>query len=192
MDPHVVFLKAVRPPGSKGPARPVSDTVRYLSDEEAEQEGGQPSGEGEGDEGDAAAAASAAAERGAGAGAAPVGDAREGEGGAGAGDGGDDDDPDASPDLGGDDQAQASGAGDDPAGGADPAGQDGQDGDGGVPEGFGPHNVEVGHHVAFRAGEFRGAGKVASAGDDGCTVADKTGREHRVHWSEVTGHNPGA
>ena len=58
--------------------------------------------------------------------------------------------------------------------------------------GYGPHNVEVGHHVAFTAGDFKGAGKVSACGEDGCTVADKTGREHRVHWSEVTGHNQGA
>ena len=59
-----------------------------------------------------------------------------------------------------------------------------------VPDGFGPHNVEVGHHVAFQAGEFKGSGKVQKCGEDGCTVSDKTGREHRVHWSEVSGHHP--
>lgn len=74
-----------------------------------------------------------------------------------------------------------------------PADDQGEDKDeDGVPDGFGPHNVEVGHHVAFKAGEFSGSGKVNAAGDDGCTVSDKTGREHRVHWSEVTGHHPGA
>lgn len=57
---------------------------------------------------------------------------------------------------------------------------------------FGPHNVEAGHHVAFHAGEFKGAGKVTAAGEDGCTVADKSGREHRVHWHEVKGHHDGA
>jgi hypothetical protein len=59
-------------------------------------------------------------------------------------------------------------------------------------EGFGPHNVEAGHHVAFHAGEFKGAGKVTASGEDGCTVADKSGREHRVHWHEVKGHHDGA
>lgn len=53
---------------------------------------------------------------------------------------------------------------------------------------FGPHNVESGHHVAFRAGSFSGAGEVAATGRDGLTVRDDTGREHRVHWREVTGH----
>jgi hypothetical protein len=69
----------------------------------------------------------------------------------------------------------------------------GEPGDGeGEPDGFGPHNVEAGHHVAFHAGEFKGAGKVTAAGEDGCTVADKSGREHRVHWHEVKGHHDGA
>ena len=53
---------------------------------------------------------------------------------------------------------------------------------------FGPHNVEAGHHVAFAAGAFVGAGKVAATGRDGVTVEDEERREHRVHWREVTGH----
>jgi len=61
---------------------------------------------------------------------------------------------------------------------------------------FGPHNVEAGHHVAFAAGAFVGAGKVAATGRDGVTVEDEARREHRVHWREVTGHfapdKPGA
>jgi hypothetical protein len=75
-----------------------------------------------------------------------------------------------------------------------PQGEPGEgEGEGeGEPEGFGPHNVEAGHHVAFHAGEFKGAGKVTAAGEDGCTVADKSGREHRVHWHEVKGHHDGA
>lgn len=82
----------------------------------------------------------------------------------------------------------------DPAGTAEgqadaESGQQAEDKDA-IPEGFGPHNVEEGHHIAFKAGEFMGKGKVAAKGDDGCTVADKTGREHRIHWSEVTGHHP--
>jgi hypothetical protein len=68
--------------------------------------------------------------------------------------------------------------------------QDGdQGGDPGLGEGYGPHNVEEGHHVAFTAGSFKGRGRVCAAGDDGCTVSDETGREHRVHWHEVTGHH---
>jgi hypothetical protein len=65
----------------------------------------------------------------------------------------------------------------------------GEEGEGEGEDGFGPHNVEAGHHVAFHAGEFKGAGKVTAAGEDGCTVADKSGREHRVHWHEVKGHH---
>ncbi|MBN3839220.1 hypothetical protein [Burkholderia sp. Ac-20349] len=77
---------------------------------------------------------------------------------------------------------------------AAPASKDGEaQGDGGgQKDGFGPHNVEPGHHVAFAAGDFNGAGKVTASGEDGCTVADKTGREHRVHWHEVQGHHAGA
>lgn len=68
-----------------------------------------------------------------------------------------------------------------------PSGGDEQPG--ALGDGFGPHNVEEGHHVAFTAGAFKGRGKVAAAGEDGCTVCDETGREHRVHWHEVTGHH---
>ena len=53
---------------------------------------------------------------------------------------------------------------------------------------FGPHNVEAGHHVAFSAGAYTGAGKVAATGRDGLTVEDDKRREHRVHWREITGH----
>jgi hypothetical protein len=53
---------------------------------------------------------------------------------------------------------------------------------------FGPHNVEAGHHVAFRAGAFSGSGEVTATGRDGLVVRDGTGREHRVHWRECTGH----
>lgn len=52
---------------------------------------------------------------------------------------------------------------------------------------FGPHNVEKGHTVAFKAGAFVGAGKVAATGKDGLTVQDDDARDHRVHWHEVTG-----
>jgi len=53
---------------------------------------------------------------------------------------------------------------------------------------YGPHNVKPGHHIAFEAGAFQGAGKVASTGGDGAVVSDHTGREHRIHWHEVKGH----
>jgi oxalate decarboxylase/phosphoglucose isomerase-like protein (cupin superfamily) len=51
--------------------------------------------------------------------------------------------------------------------------------------------VEEGHHVAFKAGSFKGAGKVTAKGKDGCVVKDKTGREHNIHWHELTGHHTG-
>lgn len=53
---------------------------------------------------------------------------------------------------------------------------------------FGPETVEAGHHVAFKAGDFSGSGKVTSTGRDGLCVTDSSSREHRVHWREVTGH----
>lgn len=53
---------------------------------------------------------------------------------------------------------------------------------------FGPDSVEEGHHVTFKAGAFVGSGKVATTGEDGLTVTDPDGRDHRVHWHEVTGH----
>lgn len=53
---------------------------------------------------------------------------------------------------------------------------------------FGPHNVDVGHHVAFAAGSYTGSGKVSTTGRDGLTVEDEKRREHRVHWREITGH----
>jgi hypothetical protein len=56
---------------------------------------------------------------------------------------------------------------------------------------FGKHNVGEGDTVAFNAGAFAGSGEVIAAGEHGPTVKDDTGREHRVHWHEVTGHQPG-
>jgi hypothetical protein len=56
---------------------------------------------------------------------------------------------------------------------------------------FGPHNVKEGHHVAFSAGAFAGAGRVSAVGQDGLHVTDSAKREHRIHWGEVTGHHPG-
>lgn len=53
---------------------------------------------------------------------------------------------------------------------------------------FGQHNVEPGHHVAFKAGSFSGSGKVCTTGRDGLTVLDDGNREHRIHYREITGH----
>jgi hypothetical protein len=53
---------------------------------------------------------------------------------------------------------------------------------------FGPDVVDVDHHVAFKAGDFTGSGKVTATGRDGLCVTDSSQREHRVHWREVTGH----
>lgn len=56
---------------------------------------------------------------------------------------------------------------------------------------FGKHNVNPDDDIAFSAGEFKGSGKVIATGEHGATVSDGSGREHRVHWHEVTGHKPG-
>lgn len=48
--------------------------------------------------------------------------------------------------------------------------------------------VKKGHHVTFKAGDFTGSGKVKSTGKDGLNCEDESGRDHRVHWHEVTGH----
>ncbi len=52
---------------------------------------------------------------------------------------------------------------------------------------FGPESIGEGDHVAFHAGEFKGAGKVHAVGEDGVTVADGAGRKHQVHWHEIKG-----
>jgi len=56
---------------------------------------------------------------------------------------------------------------------------------------FGPGSVAEGDSIAFKAGEYSGSGQVLAAGAHGVTVQDKTAREHRIHWHEVTGHEPG-
>ncbi len=66
--------------------------------------------------------------------------------------------------------------------GADqPPGEDGAAGE------FNPETVPVASHVAFSAGSFLGKGEVTAVGEDGCTVKDASGREHRIRWDEVTG-----
>jgi hypothetical protein len=51
---------------------------------------------------------------------------------------------------------------------------------------YGHHNVEEGDSLKFKAGDFAGGGKVKSVGQDGATVTDSSGRDHNVHWNEVT------
>lgn len=52
---------------------------------------------------------------------------------------------------------------------------------------YGHHNVEEGDSLKFKAGDFAGSGKVKFVGQDGATVTDNSGRDHEVHWEEVTG-----
>lgn len=50
-----------------------------------------------------------------------------------------------------------------------------------------PRAPQVGDMVKFTAGDFVGKGKVVAVGEDGLTIADGTGREHGIHWDELTG-----
>lgn len=60
----------------------------------------------------------------------------------------------------------------------------------GSQSGYGSHNIESGDRIGFKAGEHEGEGEVTAAGKDGATVKDGEGREHQVHWHEVSSHNP--
>lgn len=57
----------------------------------------------------------------------------------------------------------------------------------GSAHGYGTHNIEEGDTIHFKAGEFSGSGKVKAIGKDGARIEDESGREHNVHWHEVTG-----
>lgn len=46
---------------------------------------------------------------------------------------------------------------------------------------------QPGDFIKFQAGDFSGRGKVIAVGDDGVTIADSLGREHGIHWDEITG-----
>ena len=52
---------------------------------------------------------------------------------------------------------------------------------------YGHHNMNEGDSISFKAGDFAGKGKIKSVGQDGATVTDQSGRDHQVHWHEVTG-----
>ena len=52
---------------------------------------------------------------------------------------------------------------------------------------FGFYNIDEGDKIHFKAGVFKGKGKVKTVGKDGATVEDGTGRAHNVHWHEVRG-----
>lgn len=57
----------------------------------------------------------------------------------------------------------------------------------GSAHGYGTHNIEEGDALSFKAGDFSGSGKVKSVGKDGAVVTDESGRDHNVHWHEVSG-----
>lgn len=62
----------------------------------------------------------------------------------------------------------------------------------GAAAGYGTHNLEAGDHVSFKNGEHTGAGKIHAIGQDGATVHDSEGGEHRVRHDQITGHTPAA
>lgn len=165
---QVLFFKSIRPPV---PGKP------------SDGEGGAP---GAGEQGEAAPGSDKPihehlrdladlAEKHA-AGAAPAGDDGQPAGDAPGDDGG----------QGGADQPGGEGAGADEGAGQEgaPGADEGADGSGSE---YNAESVPVGSHVAFAAGAFMGAGEVTAVGDDGATVKDKSGREHRIRWDEITG-----
>ena len=60
----------------------------------------------------------------------------------------------------------------------------------GSKKGYGTHHMEAGDVIDFTVGQIKGSGKIIAAGKDGATVTDAHGHEHKVLWSEVTGHKP--
>lgn len=185
MPKQILFIKAIKQPQAN-PVAPLVDKLKGLVEELASATGAD-SGDGmngdddqasqqalaEGDTTTDPAAGAGTDDEGGGTGQPPKPGAGDGaDGGAGGGD--------ATP---GDGKTPGGAEGEGDGDATDPAAGGAQ---------YGPHNVEPGHHIAFAAGEFKGAGKVTASGEDGCTAKDKTGREHRVHWHEVTGHNDAA
>lgn len=60
--------------------------------------------------------------------------------------------------------------------------------DAGAANGYGTHNLEPGESISFKMGDFKGRGKIVATGHDGATIEDSSGRQHKVPWAEVTGH----
>ncbi len=191
--PTILFIKSITPPGDDaapgaGAVAPIVEKLQELATELQQMAGadgvmGTPD-----DKPDPGAAGAAAA----GDPADDDGDPDLDAGGNGDGAGDDPDAPagNAAPGATGDMDAVPGGKGTDAT---DPgAGAAADTGEGGGEAKFGPHNVKPGHHIAFQAGDFKGAGKVGACGADGCTASDSKGREHRIGWHEVTGHNDAA
>lgn len=71
----------------------------------------------------------------------------------------------------------------------DPAGADRRGrAEAGAMAGYGTHNLGPGDEISFEAGDFKGEGKIVASGRKGATVTDKSGRQHKVDWTEVRGH----
>lgn len=62
----------------------------------------------------------------------------------------------------------------------------------GSKQGYGTHNLSAGDKVWFKTAKVNGSGEiVGKPGKDGAYVRDKSGKRHKVLWSEVTKHKPG-
>lgn len=60
----------------------------------------------------------------------------------------------------------------------------------GAEAGYGTHNLGPGDKITFKAGDFEGSGTiVGKPGAGGAHVKDSSGREHKVRWAEITGHD---
>lgn len=196
--PMMLFIKSIKPPEETPEAAAVAPLIDKMAGlletlKQATGDGDEGSGEGSGDGTPAADGDDDGplADEGATDDTDNGGDADDmNQGGNGDGAGDDPDAPAGNAAPGADGQQAAADAGDDGGDATDPSMVANGGGDGGAK--FGQHNVEAGHHVAFQAGEFKGAGKVSATGADGCTVSDGTGREHRIGWHEVTGHHDAA
>ncbi len=51
-------------------------------------------------------------------------------------------------------------------------------------------DMKHGDSVEFQAGNAKGNGEIVASGKDGATVKDQSGREHKVHWDDLTDHTP--
>jgi len=60
----------------------------------------------------------------------------------------------------------------------------------GSKKGYGTHDMAAGDEIGFAAGQVKGKGQIIAAGKDGAIVKDSQGNEHKILWSEVTGHQP--
>lgn len=61
----------------------------------------------------------------------------------------------------------------------------------GSAHGYGTHDLQPGSTIQFKVGDYAGKGVVSAVGSAGVTAKDAEGRPHRVHFHEITHHQPG-